>query len=122
MVYLRNLAFTLAIIVSPGIADLLKPLIKSSKVAARSGIEDVQLRAISRSSEKRDQLNNLTPRSTVLNLDYVDGQLISLPMNYFDLLGHLLIHYYRNFPRPRTAVCRHLILSAISACSTARAH
>ena len=55
--------------------------IETPKFSSRSGVDDVELRAISRSSWKRDQVNNLIPRSEALHLDYVDGQshIISCP-------------------------------------------
>ena len=89
MFSLRSLALTLAVLVSPGVAAPLQPLKDLSRVAVRSGVEDVQLRAISRSSAKRDQVNNLIPRSSPLNLDYVDGQLNFFPKNCLDFVSNL---------------------------------
>lgn len=75
MVWVRISAFALAFLAYQALAAPLQSATAPVKVTARSGIEDVELRPIARSSEKRDQINTLVPRSTTLHLDYIDGTL-----------------------------------------------
>ena len=65
---------TLVVLACQAAAAPVQSSIEPPKVSSRSGVDDVELRAISRSSWKRDQVNNLMPRSEALNLDYIDGQ------------------------------------------------
>jgi len=75
MFCLRTFSFATALLVCQALAVPLHSSVAPLKVGARNGVEDVELRPIARSSEKRDKVNNLVPRSTTLHLDYVDGKL-----------------------------------------------
>ncbi|MCJ1249636.1 hypothetical protein MMC30_006862, partial [Trapelia coarctata] len=72
MVYLRNFALTATLLVYYAAAAPLQSSVAPLKLNTRSGVEDIELRPIARSSVKRDQVNNLVPQSTTLHLDYVD--------------------------------------------------
>ena len=73
MLYARLPFVTLVLLAYQVAATPVQSSIETPNVSSRGGTDDVELRAISRSSWKRNQVASLTPRIGAMNLDYIDG-------------------------------------------------
>lgn len=79
MLLLRLLALTLALACWRSVAMPFNMTRESSEIKTHGRPADMELRAISRMSLKRDDIDPIALKSSTLALDFVDGRLILDP-------------------------------------------
>ena len=77
MGYLTTSIVTLALLASQAVgAPFTAPIVDASTLGPRDAGLDATLRAIPRLVEKRDMMDRLIPTSDVIELEYLDGEIL----------------------------------------------